>query len=381
MSIESIEISQNPVTTWEIYHRSLYPGQGQGGSGEFFDLDRERKAEEGYGRIRFKFYESRPALESFFEYGLGRDIKAYNHKGTVDYHGFILSMRMNTGIHVLKKSMQNIANKMWARYDDSGGVNPTARSTVYQHTASQNRFGIIEKVIGGGQQSGAAAINQAVQNKLATIAWPMVDFDYEAGKGQPYIEIVGIGYHHTLGWRTYNQTAVAGNADLSVVAADVISECGDFIASSNITTNTISVPREYDTDRYAKDTLISLAAMGDSSGNRCLSRVIEDRKYTMGPVRSDTFVKYTINVWELDGRIADDQGAILDPDEVDANEWIRWSSAAKPTSTVYTHNIDDPNISFIESVSYRHKSDTVNFQASKESMLQSFFKRLGGMTG
>jgi hypothetical protein len=109
--------------------------------------------------------------------------------------------------------------------------------------------------------------------------------------------------------------------------------------------------------------------------------VVEDRKYTMGPVRSDTFVKYTINVWELDGRIADDQGAILDPDEVDANEWVRWSGAAKPTSTVYTHNIDDPNISFIESVSYRHKSDTVNFQASKESMLQSFFKRLGGVTG
>lgn len=379
MAIKSIEISQNPVTTWETFHYSFYP-KHKGSSADFFDFDRARKAEEGYGRIRFKFYESRSVLESFFEFGLGRDIKVYNHKGTIDYEGFILSMRLNTGVHILKKSMQNIANKLWARYDATGGVSATQRSTVYSDTDSQTRFGTIEKVIGGGQQASATPMNQAVQNKLALISWPMIDIEYDAGKGQPYIEIIGIGYYHTLNWKTYNQTGLVGDTDLSVVVADVISNCGDFIASSSITTNTLQVPREYDVDSFAGDVLVNLAAMGDASGNRGLSRVVENRKYISGPVKSSTIVKYMINVWEPNGKITDDQGAVINPDEVNANEWIRLSGSAKPTSTVYTSNVDDPNISFIESVSYRHEQDRVTIQTSKESMLQAFLKRLGGVT-
>jgi len=378
MPLRSIEISQNPVTKWEIYHRSLYP-KAVGRSSDFFDLDRTKDAEGGYGRLRFKFYGTRPELESFFEFGLGRDIKVYNQRGLGDYHGFIFSLVLNTGVHTLRKSMQHIFNKVWARYDATGGVNPTQRSTVYQNAASQARFGVIEKVIGGGQQSGAAAINQAVQNKLSWYAWPMIDIDYDAGRGEPYIEIIADGYQHTLGWRTYNQTAAGGDANLSVVAAAVITACGQFIASSAITTNTIQVPREFDTDRNAKDILESLAGMGNDSGNRCLSRVEQDRHYTLAPITNVRF-RYSINVWDKEKRIVDRQGYIVKPDEIEPNEAIRLIGSARPTSEVYDSDLATPYISFVESVSYRHDSDTVKVQATKESMLRSFLKRLGGVT-
>lgn len=281
MPIKSVEIAHNPVTLWETYHRSFYPKRVGRGS-YFYDMDRERIADGGYGRIRFKFPGSRADLESFFEYGLGRDIKVFNEHGDIDYQGFIFSLVLNTGIHILRKSLQHVFNRVWGRYDATSGASPTQRSTVLDDASSQARFGIIERVVGGGQQSGLSAMDQAVQNKLSWFVWPMIDPDFGAGRGEPYIEVVGVGYQQTLKWRVYNQTALTGNIDLSTVATAIITACGQFIESYNISTNVIQVPREYDMDRKAFDALSNLAAMGDSAGNRWLSRVEAGRVYVLG---------------------------------------------------------------------------------------------------
>lgn len=282
MPIKSIEISHNPVTAWESYHRNLYP-EGTGRVADFFGLDREKIADGEFGRLRFTMRESKSALQSFFEYGLGRDIKVHNDRGEIDYQGFVFSLRLNTGIHVLSKSLQHVYNKIWARYDATGGVSDTQRSTVLNDTASQNRFGVIERIVGGGQQSGLYAIDRAVETKLIWLAWPMINPDFGTGGGDPHIEITAVGYQHTLKWRVYNQTALTGDADLSVVATAVVVACGDFIAGTNIATNIMQVPREYDTDRTAFDVLDNLAAMGDSAGQRGLSRVEIGRVYSLGP--------------------------------------------------------------------------------------------------
>jgi len=280
--IKSIEISQNPVTLWETYHLSLYP-KGVGGGGEFFGLDRERTADWTFGRLRFTMPGSRPELEDFFEYALGRNVKVHNDRGEIDYEGFIFALDLNTGVHRLKKSLQHIFNRCWARYDATGGVGATQRSTVLNDANSQARFGIIERVIGGGQQSGLAAIDQGVQNKLEWFTWPQINPDFGAGRGDPSIQITAVGYAHTLKWRVYNQVAVGGDANLSVVASAVIAECGDFIASSDIDLNLLQVPREYDTDRAALDIMDGLAAMGDLSGNRWLNKLEVGRAHKMGP--------------------------------------------------------------------------------------------------
>lgn len=282
MTIKSIEISQNPVTAWETYHRSLYP-KDIGQSAEFFGLDRGRVADWSFGRLRFNMAGSRPELEEFFEYALGRDVKVHNDRNGVDYEGFILSLDLNTGVHKLKKSLHHIFNRAWARYDATGGVDQTQRSTVLNDTSSQDRFGIIERIVGGGQQSGLVAIDQGVKNKLEWFTWPKVNPDFGAGSGDPNIQIVAVGYGHTLKWRVYNQTVLVGDANLSVVASAVITACGDFIASSDIDLNLLQVPQEYDTDRIAYDVMDGLSAMGDLSGNRWLNRLEVGRAHKMGP--------------------------------------------------------------------------------------------------
>jgi hypothetical protein len=282
VSIEAIDINHNPVTAWERFHLSLYPG-AVGRSADFFDFERERSAEGCFGKCSFKMRGTRENLEPFFEYGLGRDVRVRNSHGLIDYEGFIFSMKLNTGINHLKKSMRAIFNKGKARYDASGGVDPTQRSNEWDDLYSQARFGVIERIIGGGQQSGLSAIDQAVQNKLKWYSWPMIDPDFGVGRGDPWLEIVCMPYMHTLKWRVYNQTTNTGNADLSTVATDIVSDCGDFIASYTVHTNVLQVPQEYDMDRVAYDAIHGLAEMGDSAGNRWLARVVENRHFILGP--------------------------------------------------------------------------------------------------
>ncbi len=91
-------------------------------------------------------------------------------------------------------------------------------------------------------------------------------------------------------------------------------------------------------------------------------------------------VRYSIDVWDPERRIMDSQGEIVTPDRVDEDEWIRLIGAGLPSSIVYDNLIEDPRVSYIESVSYRMGTDTVHIKANKESMMQSFLKRLGGVT-
>lgn len=285
MPIASIEINANPVTAWENYHRTLYP-RLVGSSDGFFDYDRGKEAEGGYGRCRFKFPGGRPELEEFFELGLGRDIKVFNDRGGYDYCGMILAMRMNTEFHIVRKSLQHVFNSAWARYDATEGASPTQRSNVWNNLESQARFGEIQRVIGGGQQSDLSSIDQAVQNRLDWFAWPMIDPDFDAGVPGAYIEVIAAGWQYTLAWMAYNQIVETGDANLSTVAIDVLTCTPDvtpFIASYDIKTNVIQVPREYDVDRTPLDVLVSLAGMGDSAGNRNLLRVEAERHLTLGP--------------------------------------------------------------------------------------------------
>lgn len=91
-------------------------------------------------------------------------------------------------------------------------------------------------------------------------------------------------------------------------------------------------------------------------------------------------IKYITDVWDSEQIILDNQGRVVAPDEVEMDEWIRLIGAGRPSSKVYTDLIADPLVSYIESVSYRMDSDTVQIKTNKESMIQAFLKRLGGVT-
>lgn len=95
---------------------------------------------------------------------------------------------------------------------------------------------------------------------------------------------------------------------------------------------------------------------------------------------SKRLVRYTIDVWDLDETILDNQGQTVTPDRVQANELIRLIGAGLPTSETYADKLADPHVSYIEGVSYRMDSNKAHIKASKESMIQAFLKRLGGMT-
>jgi hypothetical protein len=95
---------------------------------------------------------------------------------------------------------------------------------------------------------------------------------------------------------------------------------------------------------------------------------------------STRLVHYQIDVWDPEMTILDSQGRIVAPDEVRENKFVRLVGVGTPSSKVYDNLIADPQVSYIENVTYRMHDNTVKIRASKENMLQSFLKRLGGVT-
>lgn len=107
----------------------------------------------------------------------------------------------------------------------------------------------------------------------------IVEMEIALGEGQlASISILCYGYFRTLYWRTYNQTALTTDTNLSSIIQAVLTACGQFIASSSIETNVTQVNQQYDSDRQAGDVVASLAGLGDMAYNRYAIGVYEDRK-------------------------------------------------------------------------------------------------------
>ena len=67
-------------------------------------------------------------------------------------------------------------------------------------------------------------------------------------------------------------------------------------------------------------------------------------------------VTYFHDVNDPAGRIYDDKGRIIQPWELKANNWIRVSGIFSPTSVRYASFTQDPELAFIEEVSYNTRS-------------------------
>jgi hypothetical protein len=99
--------------------------------------------------------------------------------------------------------------------------------------------------------------------------------------------------------------------------------------------------------------------------------------YSLPSIR---LTRYHLNVWDAKSKIKDAEGRIVPPDEIEANEWLRLIGAGRPTTKAYDTLVEDPTVCYIENVSYRMEPNSAKIRGSKESILQSFLKRLGGVS-
>lgn len=255
MTIGSIVISNNPVTAWESYEETLHHGT-------FRNLRVAYRDVGGYWSSSFeKKITDRERALAMFANGPGREVQIFTDDGRLNWEGFINSITLDTGTIKITMSLDDMSNRIWGRLQPVGG-GAVSRSTVQNHTASQGRFGISEYVLTCGEMSLATA-NQLAQKYLAFHYWPAPSRFGWSSTQEVSLKYDCLGWWHTLKWRIYNQTVLAGETNASTVVAAIIAACGQFIATTNIETNLTQVARKTDVDRTASDLIESITEVGD----------------------------------------------------------------------------------------------------------------------
>jgi len=273
--ISSIVITANPVKAWEQYSLTLDRQQILSPRMDYRDLGGDWSAS-------FSIHPdliTRAFASDLLSNGMVRHVEIYNEKGIKDWTGFISKVTLDTGTAVIEADLADMANRIWVRYNPSGTV---LRSTTLNNTDSQDRYGIKQRVLVGGKISLGVADDFA-QQTLDWVGWPSPGVRSLSiggrSRGQRSLEIKCLGYWHTLGWRTYEQTASTGETDASTVVSAIITDVGEYIRSTTVDTNTTQVPQEYDTDRYAKSILQNIAQIGDGAYHKWVVGVTGNRDF------------------------------------------------------------------------------------------------------
>lgn len=287
MSIDTVIITQNPVTNWEIFSESLVPlAARRGFSQERFSHRRMG----GFWSAAFRYHDDPISLREFFINGLGRDVKFYNDRGGIDFEGYINSMRLvGAGNAILAMSLDSVYSQVLCRYKNDAGS--TVRSATATDATAQGRYGIKQFILSGGEIEGSTIADGLAQQVLKRRHKPKpvpesLRIGLRSTPMQPHLEIECMGYIHTLRWRVYNQTASTGTQSADLEMADIIASVGQFIASTKFEHNTTGVTKEYDSDRWALDICFDIARLGDVYNEPWVLQMLADRLLVYRPAMS-----------------------------------------------------------------------------------------------
>ncbi len=358
--IGSINISENPVgTTPTKFSSSLILGApSQWGANSY---SHEIRSMGGFWDCKFDILSKGKDIGNLEEYllnGLGRHVESYSPRGVKVWEGQINRMSLTLPGAQLDVSLDDMMNKVWVRHLTSeGGL--IKRSTVFEDTDSQAKYGIKEKVIQGViiKDTGVADdLAETVLNKYvkAVRPRPTVSPSGTAG-GDIRLKVFCSGYIKTLFWRVYNLVTAHTDQNLSIQIQDVITAVAQFVNSSDIVANTQQVSQEYNRDETAFDVIMGLVRLADSSQNRHIAGMYEDRKFKYEQVKGNSFsdVKYNFRIRDNEKKITESGSGVAVPfSEIRPNEYIRIPDIF--VGTTRANNIDeDPQVTYIESVTYQ----------------------------
>jgi hypothetical protein len=370
--IASIVASANPVKRWEQFAQTFSAEQVQKVRFEHRDIGGDWSAE---FRVHPRLV-TRALADDFLNNGLGRQVEIFNERGVRDWIGYINSVDyQQAGIEVMS-SLDDMANQLWVRHDAGAGV---VRGGTYSDSLSQARYGTKVRVLIAGQAPTASA-NLYAQKDLKWIAWPVASvraINPEAKKSQqPSLTVKCFGYWHTLGWRVHNQTAVGGTANASTVVDDAL-DVAEFMRTQTIETNTFSVNRTYDSDRYAMEVLTSLVEVGNAASDRMVAGITGERNFyyrsaasVMGPV------KYMVGMFDPRGRIYDSSGTVIAPNELRPDNWIKVEGMQLPRGVVYDNHIEDPSTTYIVGMIYEGDSNIASVKTDRNQFAEALLRRL-----
>jgi len=312
----------------------------------------------GFDSMSVTVSDDRISLDDWLENGLGRRIVVYNSANTICWEGFVNTVSGQLGgQQVSVGPLLDIGNRISVAYSpvDYDTSPPTVGAKtvtiINENETSQERFGIIEKVLSGGRVTDEDA--ELIRDTyLLERAFPETSSDFMLGSNsEPTLTLECLGYWYWTNSYVFNDYD-AGAIWVSDRILDILQAnpntgmFGSYFIDSNLSI----VPEESTEDKYAMAHLKELLAIGGASDQRYTMGVYENRDVYYKEIPTSPAYKTTLS--DQGQRVLTYEGALVYPWDIRPSRWLFISDSMIGRYTDTANYYEDPRYMFIEKVSY-----------------------------
>lgn len=321
-------------------------------------------------------------VNDWLEYGLGRSVIVRDTSMGIVWEGFVDQIIANFGgVSLTVGPLMDVINRTRMVYKELnfdttppvGGA--TLRTEWIDVDTSQNKFGILEGVITGGEGT-IDEMEQLVRTLVQYVAWPDIEQGISfSGAPEVTLTIRCLGFGHMLDKFYYEETGQAGMENASDKIGKVLEADPNGLFSRYngvIETNTTEVPKYESDDRTALDIIKDITVLGNSNYDRYVFGVYENRTFFYGAIPSD--VKYIQRL--SDGYIETKDGAELRPWQVRPNNWVFLADIITGKPSIVQNLREDPRYAYIEGVTFTAPYQ-LSITAGRTSKFKQRLERLG----
>ena len=330
----------------------------------------EKDNEFGYKTISITLGDQRAKLDDWYENGIGRHIEVYNEAGEIIHAGFVNRVTLTSNaMQASRGPLIDICNRcsvMYTPITDTSVSPPLTgaeKSTIIADDVdSQFKYGIIEKVLSGGQLLDDGTTDEAEDYRDRFLNENREPNTGDKGlsignSGDTAIQLEILGYYAWLDLYIYSTittgTIIVSNKIISAISSDpngIFSTDYSFIETNNLLT------AAYDNENNTAKTVIeNLVSRGnDTDDNRRIFGVFERETIKYSTIPDEFEYYYSLSSRDQNIRVynSGNGGQIVRHWNIEPGKWLFISDFLPGRFTDITNKKDDPRAMFIESISF-----------------------------
>lgn len=322
-------------------------------------------ADGGYESCQFTVKVPQKMIDEWLENGLGRHVVVYSGETELVWEGFV--SKVSFGIGALSASrgpLFDIANRVSVAYTPiiDAGVDPmvtgsATETPIAENTDSQARYGIIEKILSGGQLLDDGISDEAEEVRdlyLAEMKLPYTDESINLGQmAEPTMTIECLGYKEWFKVYAFNDyTATTITLDTKV--KNILNADPNSIFStdqSKVETNAQLTNQLEDSNRFANTILGELVALGDGADNRWVFGLEADRVCYYRAIPTE--VRYLHSLTSSTQNLTLLDSTDVRPWNVKAGAWVELTDFLISETEYSPSDLrENPRLMFAEKVSF-----------------------------
>ena len=291
------------------------------------------KAAGGWWSASLSFTGNRPEIEEWYEKGLGRHVEVRNPAGILVWAGFVDSVDIDVGaLSATAGPLMEAANRVSVIYTPVLDVapeltGPQTVTVIANDTDSQDRYGILELVLSGGELLDDGVTDDAAHYRDTYITEhrrPSTDETLAFGaRGKAGATLNLKGYVHFL-QQYVTEDASEATCSVYTKLTDVLGDDPNGLFStdySDVYNNPFLVYRLEDKYRSAWAAINELVNLGDAANGRCVFGMYEGQRFHYKQVGDTPLYQHRLGQPAV--QVEDfGRGTPVDPWDVKAGEWV-----------------------------------------------------------